>query len=143
VERGKQLLVQRATNLNNADLNNKEKDQALLHHLTENARIALQDNNKEKEEREERSKQRELKTQSTVLLKEDLELEEERKPREEELEEETGELKKMTKRLKSKPPPLSKLRKKIPNKLSLKPLQKLNLRLNQNKQTLKTRKMLS
>jgi len=110
--------------------------------LTENARLALQEhnNNKEKEEREEKSKQREPKTQSTVLLKEDLALEEERNKREVELEEETGELKKMTKRLKLKPPPLSKPRKKTPNKLRLKLLQKLNLRLKYN-QILKTRKM--
>jgi hypothetical protein len=134
------LLVQRATNLNNADLNHKEKDQALQLHLTENARIALQDNNKEKEEREEKSKQRELKIQSTVHLTEDLALEEERKLREVEVEEETGELKKMTKRLKLKPPLLSnKPRKKTPNKPRLKLLQKLNLKLNN--QILKTRKM--
>jgi hypothetical protein len=70
----KELLAQRAINL--ADLNNKElrDNLALLPH-SQNARIVLQDN-KESQEREEKSKLRELKIQSIVPSIEDQELEE-------------------------------------------------------------------
>jgi hypothetical protein len=116
VVKEKELLAQRAINLNNADLNNKEKDLALLL-SSKNAETALQDNNNQevREEREEKSKQRDPKIQSTVLLKEDLELEEEKKPSVVELERPTGELRKMTKRPNKKLLQLNKLQRRLLN----------------------------